>query len=205
MDSPIEVLDNLLAQADAATAAGRYAEAGTLYRAISEAIRRWIDQAAAQQDERREGWRLAKQKPAQLSLEQGWAGVESVRERGRAKGQRDRMRAFLARAVFLYWQATMNHNGALLDPTRERVIMARLRESNDDASELFYAIDGAAKDDWLMGRDPRSKGKRWDGIATLFRDREQVERLAERCPGREYGEPHPRIDDFLRAVAGEGP
>ena len=88
----------------------------------------------------------------------------------------DRRRA-LAAMTFAYWANKLVHPNALLDDRRERMLVKRLIENRDNLDELFFVIDGALGDDWIMGRDQRSS-KRYDGIETLFRDRAQVERLA---------------------------
>jgi hypothetical protein len=93
-----------------------------------------------------------------------------------------------AETIFVYWQAKLGHPGALLDRKRSAKLEARLRENGGDVSELLYAVDGALRDDWLMGRDPKAP-RRYDGIETVFRDRAQVERLVATAPGRNG--PHP--------------
>jgi uncharacterized protein YdaU (DUF1376 family) len=107
-------------------------------------------------------------------------GVEAATQR------RHTVEAALHLAVetaFAYWQARLGHPGAILDRKRASRIEARLRENGGDVSELLYAVDGALRDDWLMGRDAKSH-RRYDGIETVFRDREQVERLVASVPGR---------------------
>jgi hypothetical protein len=79
--------------------------------------------------------------------------------------------------VFDHWAKEHNHPHAKLDPKRRKRIDARLREGFS-ADQLCQAISGARKDDWLMGRDPRSS-KVYDGIQTILRDADQVERLIE--------------------------
>lgn len=76
--------------------------------------------------------------------------------------------------------------------------MARLVESRGDWGIMCYAVDGALKDDFLMGRDDRS-ARRYDGIETIYRDRGQVERLAEMCPKYRAGEPHPLVVKYANA------
>lgn len=96
--------------------------------------------------------------------------------------------------VFAHWQSTFGHKGARLDKDRGRRIEKRLVENEGDVSEILYAIDAAAKDDWINGKDPRSKG--YDGIETVLRDRAQVEKFAQRCPGYKRGEPHPLLNSL---------
>ena len=94
-----------------------------------------------------------------------------------------------AEIVFAYWQVKLNHPISILDTKREKRIVSRLRESRGDWGLLCFAIDGALRDDYLMGRDDRAQRK-YDGIETVFRDRAQVERLAELCPRFQAGQQH---------------
>lgn len=116
--------------------------------------------------------------------------LEVVLAKTEQRSRRQEYRQALAGAVFAYWASRMGHPASRLDPKRRRRIEARLEESGDNVRELLYAVDGTLRDDWLMGKDPRST-KRYDGIETVFRDRAQVERLAEMAPGFARGDPHP--------------
>lgn len=78
--------------------------------------------------------------------------------------------------IFAYWALKYDHPGAVLDRKRRARIGARLTSDHCTVSELLYVLDGGLKDAWIMGRDPKSP-RRYDGIETLFRDREQCERL----------------------------
>lgn len=100
----------------------------------------------------------------------------------------------LARIVFSYWQDVMRKPRAIFDDRRKTRIITRLRENSGDVGELLYAIDGAEKDDWLMGRDPKSNGKKYNDIDTIFRDRAQVEKLAETMKGYLADKTHPVVD-----------
>jgi hypothetical protein len=104
-------------------------------------------------------------------------------------------RAAVCDIVFAYWAARFVKPRALLDPKRVLLILARLRESGDQASDLLWALDGARRDPWVMGTDPRALG-RHDGIEQLFRDRGTVERYAERMPGFAAATPHPLVDRY---------
>lgn len=119
---------------------------------------------------------------------QGVMAPAAKREKEKQDRQND-----TAAMVFSYWQVVMGKQRAVMDPTRVTRIKTRLRENSGDVSELLYAIDGARNDDWLMGRDSRSKGKNYNGIETIFRDREMVEKLAERVGGYKRGETHPSL------------
>ena len=103
--------------------------------------------------------------------------------------------------VWEYWRAVMAKPRAILDAKRARRIGERLEENGGDVGELLYAIDGAAKDDWLMGRDPRN-AKVYNGIDTVLRDRAQIERLAELCGGYRRNETHPQLRGVAPDVGG---
>jgi hypothetical protein len=118
--------------------------------------------------------------------------LEQVRDGAIQAIKRDALYVQLAEVVFAYWAAKLHHPRAILDKGREKRITARLRESRGDWGLLCYAVDGALKDDFLMGRADRSS-RRYDGIETIFRDRAQVERLAEMCPRFQAGEQHPLV------------
>jgi hypothetical protein len=111
----------------------------------------------------------------------------------------DQMRTLQAELIFAYWAAKMDHPKTILDDKRERLIVKRLSENDGDVSELMYAIDGALRDDWIMGRDPKST-KKYDGIETLFRDRAQIERLASNMKRYKANEIHPMVAKHLAAM-----
>ena len=121
--------------------------------------------------------------------------LQQVREGTAERMKRDELYDKLAEVVFAYWAAKLHHPGAILDRKREKRILSRLRESQGDWSLLLYAIDGALRDDYLMGRDDRANRK-YDGIETVFRDRAQVERLAELCPKFCAGQRHPLVTKY---------
>ena len=100
--------------------------------------------------------------------------------------------------VFAYWSAKMDKPRALFDAKRERRLIARLDENKGDVSELLYAIDGALNDAHLMGENDRSR--KYDGIETIFRERGQVERLAETRRKYRDREPHPILVQFAEAL-----
>lgn len=99
-----------------------------------------------------------------------------VVESGHRTLQIEEVRDIQAEVIFAYWASRMGHPLARLDLKREARIKARLAENDNDVNELLFVVDGARKDDHLMGK---KDGKKYDGIDTIFRDRGQVERLAE--------------------------
>ncbi len=103
----------------------------------------------------------------------------------------------MADIVFAYWAKMLKHEGAKIDPKRVEKIVKRFR-AGDTVNELLFAIDGAKKDPNLMGQNEQSR--RFDGISTIFRDREQVERLAE-LGGYRDGKVHRMAEKYLGMVA----
>jgi len=130
--------------------------------------------------------------PGPVRVRDAVGGLTEVAAATTRRVARDAYQAAVAGFVFAYWQARLEHRHALFDRKRESTILQRLREVGGDPRDLLYAIDGALTDDFLMGRDPRNAGHRYDGIGTLFKSRAQVERLAEKIPAWRRGEPHPR-------------
>jgi hypothetical protein len=121
--------------------------------------------------------------------------LETIRQGTTERLRRDEHYARLSEVIFAYWAAKLHHPGAILDRKREKRIMSRLRESQGDWGLLCFAVDGALRDDFLMGREDRASRK-YDGIETVFRDRAQVERLAELCPKFQAGEIHPLVAKY---------
>ena len=117
---------------------------------------------------------------------------------------RDQWRRIAAELVFAYWAKSFGKERSFLtdnDP-RERKILARMAENDDDVSELLYALDGAKRSKFLMG-DNESRTV-YDGIETLLRDRAQVEKLSSKCKAWRDGEPHPMILKYAAALVGIG-
>ncbi len=84
-----------------------------------------------------------------------------------------------AHVIFTYWMAQTGRNGrTIFDKKRKARLVLRLRENSGNVAELLHCVDGAIRDDWIMGRRGDSTTK-FDGIETIFRDRAQVERFVE--------------------------
>lgn len=95
------------------------------------------------------------------------------------------------RLVFDEWRKVFEHPTAKLDNKRTLRIKARLKDFTPE--QLCKALRGAAKDDWTMGRDPKSP-RRYDGLETVLRDTAQVERFIEldtNGPVRRFGSRQP--------------
>lgn len=77
--------------------------------------------------------------------------------------------------VFSHWQKVHKKEKNKLDKKRETRIRNMLKTFSVD--ELKQAIDGALKDDWLMGKGKAPRA--YNGLETILRDAAQVERLIE--------------------------
>ena len=121
------------------------------------------------------------------------AQVTTAKDR---KREHDKLMTKHALTVFLYWHAMMGKTRHLVfDDDRKKRILNRLEENQGDVAELLCVVDGALKDDFLMGTSERSEnGKKYDGIGTLFKNRGQIEKLAPQS--KYYGrEVHPFMAD----------
>lgn len=88
------------------------------------------------------------------------------------------------RAVFDYWAMKLHPGQSMkFDEKRKKRIRARLAEGFS-VDDLKLAIDGALKDDWLMGRKDGTPKNGYRDLKTILRDAEQVERLKELAPKR---------------------
>lgn len=112
----------------------------------------------------------------------------------------DQRRSVMAGIVFAYWAKRMAHNGALLDEARERRLMKRLAENSDNIDELLFVVDGAVEDPWTMGTDKQSTRK-FNGIETIFRDREKVESMSGIA--KYHGQRHPMAQKYEALIAEE--
>lgn len=124
-----------------------------------------------------------------------------------ADGERTRVTAEQARKlaagiVFAYWMHKFNHPNALLDPKRERVIVARLEENGGDVSELLHAIDGARNDEWVMGTAPNARHPN-DSVDYVLRDRSKVETYANTRRKYRDGKPHELAAKYAAVIRGE--
>jgi hypothetical protein len=123
-------------------------------------------------------------------------GIEILREVAAETGERiegERRREGMVDFIFAYWAAKTAHTNALLDAKRATRLRRRLEENKDDVNEMCFVVDGLFKDRHLMGENDRNR--RYDGIETIFRDREMVERLAE-LGGYEHGKVHRFVQKY---------
>jgi hypothetical protein len=94
--------------------------------------------------------------------------------------------------VFAHWQTVMAHPGAKLSPKRVKLIERALADYGLDP--CLAAIDGCAKSDWHMARDPKNRTTFYNSIELIFRDSEKIERfiaIAGR-PAEPASEPAPK-------------
>jgi len=93
------------------------------------------------------------------------------------------------REVFAYWAEKLYPRASpKFSEERRKKIHARLVDGYS-VERLKRAVDGAMRDDWLMGRKEGSpKGGYRDAI-TLFKSCAQVERLEAMCPTPGQGRP----------------
>lgn len=81
--------------------------------------------------------------------------------------------------VLAHWASTLfaPHRQPKVTPPRRRRVEARLAEGFT-AADLCKAVDGAQRDDFLMGRHPKSAERGgYRDVETVLRDAAQVERL----------------------------
>ena len=122
--------------------------------------------------------------------------MAEVREQADIRHARRKLRSALAGLIFSYWALKFRHPRAILDPKRDKLIQQRLAECDDSADDLIYALDGAAKDPWVTGEDPKCRHPN-DSIEYLFRDRGMVEKYAERTAGFRENRTHPIIVKYV--------
>jgi hypothetical protein len=82
--------------------------------------------------------------------------------------------------VLAHWRERVDMPRAAIEGKagegRRKRVRARLAEGLSVA-DLCLVADGAARDDWLMGRDPKARPGGWRDVETVYRDRAQCERL----------------------------
>lgn len=104
-------------------------------------------------------------------------------------GPREDSDSVFTEKVFDFWRKVHGHPKAKLDRKRQRRIVARRREGFS-GKDLCQAIRGAKLDPHLMGQSKGSDGTVYDGLQTILRDAEQVERLMALVgASRSIGEP----------------
>lgn len=126
--------------------------------------------------------------------------LDEVRQIADRREHTQMFRAACSALIFAYWAHLFNHKRARLDAKRDRLIQNRLAECDDDVSELLWALDAAAKDDWVRGTAPNARHPN-DSLEYLLRDRGQVERWGERSPGWRDGRVHPLAKKHLGEAA----
>jgi hypothetical protein len=80
--------------------------------------------------------------------------------------------------VFSYWQQTLQHPQAQLDPKRRKVIKNALA-SGYTVAQLQNAILGCSLTPHNMGDN--EQGQRYDGLHVILRDADQIDRFIRNC------------------------
>ncbi len=111
---------------------------------------------------------------------EGPASQESPASSPRKPLQQDLLSSRLdVDALFERWKKVHGHPEAKLTEKRAKAIKARLKDSTVD--ELNLAIDGCKASAWHQGENDR--GKVFDDIELIFRDREHVEQFMREARG----------------------
>ncbi len=80
------------------------------------------------------------------------------------------------------WKARFSPRSSMADRKRRARVLARLHDGRT-VDELLRVLDGVERSDWHMGRDPRTKGAKYIGIKTIYRDDEQIDKFLELAGG----------------------
>lgn len=103
-------------------------------------------------------------------------------------------------ALFEHWRSAMGKSGAAkLDLKRRRRCEWAIAEYGLELSKL--AIDGCARSDWHMGRDPRSPGSRYDDLTLIFRDSTHFERFRDMASAPRSGRSEPLPNSAYRGTS----
>lgn len=102
--------------------------------------------------------------------------------------------------VLGYFNAVMQTSFRWGGKSSEKII-TRLREIRD-VSKLLYAIDGATRDDTIMGRRADSPPNGYKRPSTVFRDSEQVERFL--ALARDVQPEHPILSEMITQARTNG-
>lgn len=78
--------------------------------------------------------------------------------------------------IFAEWQTVLNHPNAILDTKRRNRIKARIKDGFS-LEELKSVPHGVLRSPFHLGDN--ADGKRHDGISTIYRDTEQVEKFRD--------------------------
>jgi hypothetical protein len=100
--------------------------------------------------------------------------------------------------VFDYWREKLSPN-AKLDDKRKKILRKALKLYSVD--ELKKVVDGTLRDDWRMGRDTRTEGKKYIGMDLLYRNAEKIDEMIAKADEPddssdwEWTEPPPAPED----------
>lgn len=120
--------------------------------------------------------------------------LPDVLAKAQQRADKEVLRAAYGRLWFAYWAGTLLHKTARIDPKRLGIIMARLKENDDDINELCYVVDGTRKDKHRMGQNERNR--KFDDVDSILKDRGTVERLSVQG-GYEPGKIHAIVAKYV--------
>jgi len=126
------------------------------------------------------------------------AVLGAIAVEGREAVAEQKLRRVAGEMAFLYWQHTYGHPKALLDEKRLRTVLRRLDENGGVLDEVLYALDGARKDEYVMGLGKHTQ--RHDAFDFILRDRSAVEAHAARMNAWRDGKPHPKAMKLAAAM-----
>lgn len=125
--------------------------------------------------------------------------MDEVARGARTRVAQEQLRRLQAETVFAYWMKKYNHDRAIMDDKRERIIVARLDENQGDVSEILYALDGATRDPWVMGKTDRSTHPN-DGVEYLLANRARVEQFANMAKHYREGKTHAVVEKYAAII-----
>ena len=99
------------------------------------------------------------------------------------------------------WRDRFSPKSSVDDAKRRARVSARL-DSGRTVEELLLVLEGVERSDWHTGRDPRTRGKRYVGIETIFRDDSQIDKFLE-LSGVAVAPATDEVDDLFAAAIGE--
>ena len=106
--------------------------------------------------------------------------------------------------LILFYQEKISKDGLrTFDETREKMLKNRLEYFS--LTELKKVIENISNDDWYMGRDPKTNGKKYNSFELLFRNNRQVEKYLNLGTGKKTDYPGIRqaLEEFERETSGQ--
>jgi hypothetical protein len=133
------------------------------------------EERRGEREEKGEGKATGPGKPAPADAPSAGSGPQlTLIPGGKADPPKDPPREQVER-VWAAWQAAMRSPHSKLDGKREAAIKRGLRAYGLD--DCLRAVEGCARSDFHMGRDPKTAGKKYNGVDLIFRDAEHTEKF----------------------------